>query len=179
MAEPFVGQISIFGFNFPPLNWALCQGQIMPISQNTALFSLLGTLYGGNGTSNFALPNLQGQVAVGQGQADSGTTYDVGEEGGTTQVGLSREQNPPHTHFLMGTKQVADTNDPTGAVLARPEVAGAPKATVGNLYNTNPIDTVLSAPISPVGNGQPHDNTQPYLALNYCICLRGVLPRRP
>jgi microcystin-dependent protein len=179
MAEPFTGQISIFGFNFAPLNWAACQGQIVPISQYTALFSLLGTMYGGNGTTNFGLPNLQGTVGVGQGQLAGGQNYDLGERGGSTGVALSRPEAPPHTHSLMATLKVAAVSDPTGAVLARPEVSGSPKATMGNIYNANVPDTTLSAPISPIGNGEQHDNTQPFLVLNYCICLSGVFPSRP
>ena len=179
MAEPFTGQISIFGFNFAPLNWAACQGQIVPISQYTALFSLLGTMYGGNGTTNFALPNLQGTVGVGQGQLPGGQNYDLGERGGNTNVAMSREQAPPHTHSLMATLKVATVSDPTGAVLARPEVSGSPKATMGNIYNANTPDTVLSAPVSPIGNGEGHDNVQPFLVLNYCICLSGMFPARP
>ena len=177
--EPFTGQISVFGFSFPPVNWAMCQGQIVPIQQNTALFSLIGTTYGGNGTTNFQLPNLQGQVAVGQGQADSGTPYVMGETGGTSTVTLNTTDMPIHSHNLMGTLQIADTNDPTGAVLARPQVSGTPKNIVGNLYNSNAIDTPVSATIAPsVSQNLPHDNLQPYLALNYCICLRGIFPQR-
>ena len=175
--EPFVGQISVFGFNFAPLGWAPCLGQIMAIQQNTALFSLIGTYYGGNGTSNFGLPNMQGNVAVGQGQALGGSTYVIGETGGATAVSLTRPQNPTHTHDLRATVLTADKNTAAGNVLARPEAATNPKAIEGKLYNPNTLDTQLNAPISQVG-GQPHDNTQPYLALTYCICIRGVFPPR-
>jgi microcystin-dependent protein len=179
MAEPFTGQISIFAFNFAPLNWAMCQGQIVPIAQNTALFSLLGTTYGGNGTTTFALPNMQGNVAVGQGQLAGGSLYDLGESGGVTQAGLSRDQAPTHNHNFMATISVADQNSAAGNALARVQISAQPKNTVGNIYNQNTLDTAMNAPISPVGNGYTHDNTQPYLVLNYCICLRGVLPTRP
>ena len=179
MAEPFTGQISIFGFNFAPINWATCQGQLVPIQQNTALFSLLGTTFGGNGTSNFALPNMQGNVAVGQGQLLGGSTYDMGEVGGASQVGLSRDEAPTHVHNFMTTISIADKNTAAGNALARVQISAQPKNTVGNLYNTNKSDTPMNAPISPVGNGLTHDNRQPYLVLNYCICLRGVFPTRP
>src|SRR5262245_55172529 len=122
--EPFLGQISVFGFNFPPANWAACQGQIIPISQNTALFSLLGNRFGGNGTSTFALPNLQGTVGVGQGQLPGGQTYSVGQAGGLATVALSRAETPPHTHDLMATFSPANQAGPANAVLARPVVSG-------------------------------------------------------
>lgn len=176
--QPFLGQISVFGFNYAPLNWALCQGQIVPISQNTQLFSLLGTRFGGNGTTTFALPNLQGHVAIGQGQLVGGQDYALGEVGGVGAVGLSREQSPTHDHDLMAVAAVANAAGPAGAVLGRPQVSGNPQSVLGELYNSNAIDTVLNAPISPIGNGQLHDNHQPFLVLNYCICLRGIFPQR-
>lgn len=178
MSEPFTGQISVFGFNFAPVNWATCQGQIMPISQNAALFSLLGTAYGGNGTSTFGLPNLQGNVAVGQGQLLGGSTYDLGETGGASSIAVSRGESPTHTHNLMASGAAADKNDPGANVLARPLVALNPTGIQGQIFNNNNLDTVMNAPITPVGNGMPHDNLQPFLALTYCICLRGIFPQR-
>ncbi len=176
--EPFLGQISIFGFNFAPVNWATCQGQLVPISQNTALFSLLGTYYGGNGTSTFGLPNLQGSVAVGQGQLLGGSMYDMGEVGGTSAVALSREQTPAHTHNLMGTISVADSKTAAGNVLGRVVGTANPKAPEGKIYDPNTADTLINAPLTPSGSGGAHDNTQPYLALTYCICIRGIFPER-
>jgi Microcystin-dependent protein len=178
MAEPFTGQISIFGFDFAPYRWQQCTGQLVPIAQNTALFSLLGTYYGGNGTSTFGLPNMQGNVAVGKGQLPGGQLYDLGETGGTSSVAVSRPESPTHSHDLMGTATVATTAAPAGKVLAKPQVSGSLKNTVGNLYNTNAVDTPLNAPISPAGNGQPHENRQPFLVLNYCICVQGIFPQR-
>lgn len=176
--EPFTGQISVFGFNFAPYNWATCSGQIMPIQQNAALFSLLGTAYGGNGTSTFGLPNLNGSVAVGQGQLLGGSFYDLGETGGATAVALSREQTPPHTHNLMATATQTNANTASGNVLGRPLGTGSPKAPETKIYSVNNPDTVIDAPISPVGGGGAHDNLQPYLALTYCICLYGIFPQR-
>jgi microcystin-dependent protein len=176
--EAFLGQISIFGFNFAPFKWATCSGQIVPISQNTALFSLLGTAYGGNGTSTFALPNLSGTVAIGQGQLLGGSFYDLGETGGTTTVALSREETPAHNHSLMGSITTGDSNTAAGNVLARSQGPANPKAPEGKIYNPKPADTVIDAPVAAVGDGQTHDNTQPYLALTYCICINGIFPQR-
>jgi microcystin-dependent protein len=178
MSEAFLGQISIFGFSFAPYRWATCSGQIVPISQNTALFSLLGTLYGGNGTSNFGLPNLTGTVALGKGQALGGSFYDQGETGGATTVAVSREQTPMHTHNLMASISQADSNTAAGNVLARAIGTGNPNAPQGKIYDPNAADTVLDAPVSAAGGGQAHDNTQPYLALTYCICVQGIFPQR-
>lgn len=176
--QPFLGQIAIFGFNFAPLNWALCQGQIVPIQQNTALFSLLGTRFGGNGTTTFALPNLGGQVSIGQGQLAGGQSYDLGEVGGLGTVTLTRDEAPTHDHDLMALAAPSNAEGPAGNVLARPQVSGNPNPILGKLYNTNAPDTPLNAPITPAGKGLPHENRQPYLVLNYCICIRGILPQR-
>jgi microcystin-dependent protein len=176
--QPFLGQIAVFGFNFPPLNWALCQGQIVPIAQNTALFSLLGTRFGGDGRVTFALPNLSGQVSVGQGQLIGGQMYDLGDVGGAGAVALSRDQTPTHDHDLMTVPAAATAQGPAGAVLARPSVSGNPQAILGKIYNTNTPDTALNAPISQAGKGLTHENRQPYLVLNYCICTQGIFPPR-
>jgi microcystin-dependent protein len=176
--EPFLGQISVFGFNFPPYRWATCSGQLVPISQNSALFSLLGTAYGGNGTSNFALPNLGGNVALGQGQLLGGSFYSIGETGGMTGVALSREETAPHTHNLMATIVQTNTNTASGNVLGRATGAGSPRGAESKIYSDIAPDTVIDAPISPVGGGSVHDNTQPYLGLNYCICIAGIFPQR-
>ncbi len=181
MAEPFLGQIALFGFNFAPLNWALCQGQILPISQNSALFSLLGTQYGGNGTSNFALPNFQGNVVIGQGLSVFGTIYDMGETGGTTAVALTSSTMPAHAHNLMAATAESTANAPAGAVLASPVGSGTPRERpVGNIYNqTNPDTALQSGSVMPAGQGLPHNNLQPLLVLNYCIALSGTFPTRP
>jgi len=186
VSEAFVGQIALYGFNFAPRNWATCSGQILPISQNTQLFSLIGTYYGGNGTSNFALPDLSGNVAVSQGTAPGGTTYDMGETGGTTMVTLTSTTDAAHTHSVQATLVEGGTNAPAGAFPAR-SLKGSPlTGTVANIYNTSGTapDTKLSTkavttfPPGGTSFGLPHNNMQPYLALNYCFCLYGIFPSR-
>ena len=176
--EPFTGQISVFGFSFAPYSWATCSGQIVPISQFTALFSLLGTTYGGNGTSNFALPNLNGNVAIGQGQLLGGSLYDLGETGGLTTVALSRQTAPIHSHNMMATITQTNANTASGNVLGRATSAGSPRGPEAKIYSNIAPDTVIDAPMNPVGGGLAHDNLQPYLALTYCICLTGIFPPR-
>jgi microcystin-dependent protein len=178
MSEPFTGQISIFGFNFAPYQWATCSGQTVPISQNTALFSLLGTAFGGNGTSTFGLPNMSGMVPVGQGQLVGGEQYDMGESAGVAAVALIGSEGPSHTHSLMANASGATVNTAAGNVLAKPDGPGSPKHAEGKIYNPNAFDTTLSSPIGPSGNSQPHPNVQPVLALNYCISLYGIYPQR-
>jgi microcystin-dependent protein len=178
MSEPYLGQISVFGFTFAPINWATCSGQLVPISQNAALFSLLGTAFGGNGTSTFALPNLIGAVAIGQGQLPGGSSYVMGETGGETAIALSRLEAPVHTHNMMATIIQATANTASGGVLGKSQGTTTPKAAEGKIYSPNTPDTVIDAPISTVGGGGAHDNLQPYLALTYCICVRGVFPPR-
>lgn len=175
--EPFLGQISVFGFEFAPANWATCSGQTVPIAQNTSLFSLLGTRFGGNGTTTFALPNMGGTVAIGQGQLTDGSDYDLGEVGGSSTVTLKSVESPTHIHALMASA-AADQNSPEGSVLARSTKTGNPQSIVGAIYNTNALDQPINAPISGVGKGLPHNNIQPYLALTYCICIRGIFPQR-
>jgi microcystin-dependent protein len=180
MSEPFLAEIRIFPYNFAPLNWAFCDGQIMPISQNTALFSLLGTNYGGNGTTNFALPNIQGRCVVGVGQGPSTSDYAVGEEGGVENVTLSSQQGAAHTHGAkslnpFGGNASDNTPSPTEA-LAKSVNGQFYAATVGtasvmNLQTLSPAGGV-SAPV-------PHENRMPYLTLSYCIALQGVFPQRP
>jgi microcystin-dependent protein len=173
MSEPFVGQIQIFGFNFAPQGWALCAGQILPISQNTALFSILGTTYGGDGKSNFALPNLQGRVPIQQGQGSGLTLRSLGEIGGEEFVTLSANQMPGHTHAANCNNAVGTAYDPAGQVWSQ-DAGGNQEygtgAVVGKHMSSN---AVLQA-----GGGQPHNNLQPYLVLNYCIAMQGVFPPR-
>jgi microcystin-dependent protein len=161
--EPFVGEIRAMSFNFAPKGWAACNGQLLPIQQNQALFSILGTIYGGNGTTNFALPNLQGSVPVGFGPSP------LGSKGGSAQVTLNVNQMN-HTH-AVGASATANTNTAAGHV---PAPAGT-----GNLaYGTPPDTTMNPAVIQPAGGSQPHNNLQPYLVLNYCIALVGIFPSR-
>jgi microcystin-dependent protein len=176
--EPFLGQISVFGFNFAPYNWATCSGQIMPIQQYSALFSLLGTYYGGNGTSNFGLPNMAAQVAIGQGQGPGLQPYVMGETGGAAAVALAGSEGVMHSHAMMTNVVDATSQTAAGMVLAVPDNLIAPKPAVGNIYNPNPANVALSSIAGPVGNSQPHANIQPTLALNYCISLGGIFPQR-
>jgi len=170
--DPFVAEIRIFPFNFAPKGWAFCDGQILPLSQNTALFSLLGTTYGGDGKSNFALPNMQGNAPMHPGQGPGLSLHDLGETGGSDTVSLLESEIPSHSHALRAFRSdQADHFDPTGAVLAR--------ATNGNAYITaNPNVQLNDNSIAPAGGDQPHNNMQPYLTLNFCIALQGVYPPR-
>lgn len=173
MADPFVAEIRIFPFNFAPKGWAWCDGQLLPLSQNTALFSLLGTTYGGNGRSNFALPDLQGRAPMHPGQGSGLSLHDLGETGGSETVTLLESEIPAHTHAWMGSNQTAENRTPSGQVFAR--------ATGGTLYTTNTSGGLVPmAPqaIAPVGTSQPHNNMQPYLTCYFCIALQGVFPPR-
>jgi microcystin-dependent protein len=174
MADPFVAEIRIFPFNFAPTGWALCDGQIMPISQNTALFSLLGTTYGGDGKSNFALPNLQGNAPMHPGQGPGLSLHDLGETGGSETVSLLESEIPSHNHLVR-----ADTADPADVQAPGSSVVLG-RSTGGNAYLTPPSSLVAMADttIAPAGGDQPHNNMQPYLTLNFCIALQGVFPPR-
>ena len=175
MSNPFVGEIRIFGFNFAPTGWALCAGQILPISQNTALFSLLGTYYGGNGTSNFALPNLQGCAPVNQGQGAGLSPYVMGQSGGVSTVTLNANQMPAHNHNVQCLAAGGDSNTPVNHGFA--EVTAGRGTT--NLYAASSDGTTMNATaISSAGGGQPHNNMAPYLAVNFCIALIGIYPAR-
>jgi microcystin-dependent protein len=174
MADPFVAEIRIFPFNFAPKGWAFCDGQLFPIAQNTALFSLLGTTYGGDGKSNFALPNMQGNVPMHPGQGPGLSLHDLGETGGSETVTLLASEMPAHTH-TVGAQifRLGGAAAPAGATLSRPAS--------GNLYFTpgNPsLVTMSPSVIAPAGGDQPHNNMQPYLTLNFCIALQGVFPPR-
>ena len=178
MAEPFVAEIAIFAGNFAPRGYAFCNGQTLPISQNTALFSLIGTYYGGNGTSNFSLPNLQGQAAMGAGQGAGLSPRNPGDTSGTVTVTLTAAQLPSHTHTLTGSNAVGTSQTPTGQLFAQPP--SSPRRPSA-LYKTGtPTTSTLMAPtvISAAGSGGAHNNLQPYLALNFIIALQGVFPAR-
>ncbi len=174
MADPFVAEIRIFPFNFAPTGWAFCDGQLLPLSQNTALFSLLGTTYGGDGKSNFALPNMQGNAPMHPGQGPGLSLHDLGEIGGSETVSLLESEMPIHTHFIQAyTGDPADNRNP-----APTKSLGAPSP--GLLYDTTTTPLQIMAPqaIAPAGGDQPHNNMQPYLTLNFCIALQGVFPPR-
>ena len=173
MADPFVAEIRIFPFNFAPKGWAWCDGQIMPISQNTALFSLLGTTYGGNGTSNFALPDLQGCAPMHPGQGPGLSSHDLGENGGAETVALLQSETPSHSHSVLAALDQGDN------VLVNPTVALA-VSTGGTLYQpgNSPLTQMSDQSLPPAGGDQPHNNLMPYLTFYFNIALQGVFPPR-
>jgi microcystin-dependent protein len=170
MSEPFLAEIRLVPFNFAPRGWAFCSGQILPISPNTALFSLLGTIYGGDGKSTFGLPNLQGLTVLG---ADGGQ-FPQGLQGGEEAVTLLQSEMPPHTHQLQVSSAAGATTDPKGATFARPRVGRTPE----NAYGTGPAIPLAPDTIAPAGGSAPHNNMQPYLVLNYIIATQGIYPPR-
>ena len=174
MADPFVAEIRIFPFTFPPKGWAFCDGQLMPISQNTALFSLLGTVYGGDGKSTFALPNLQGSAAMHPGQGSGLSERFLGEIGGAESITLLVSEMPFHTHSLQAFQTVeGDQLGPNAngqSLLA--------KSNNGALYNTGAQVTMAPQSLTPNGASLPHNNMQPYLTLHFCIAMQGVFPPR-
>jgi microcystin-dependent protein len=178
MSQQFLGQIQPFGFNFAPVGWALCNGQILSISQNTALFSLIGTFYGGNGVNTFALPDLQSRVPVGMGSSPSGVQYVIGEVGGVESVQLLLTQMPAHPHVFSGTTSNANSLKPVaGAALAAVHHSGGTTPDSYYAPSTNPQPINVGS-LSMFGNGQPHTNVQPYLTINWCIALTGIFPSR-
>jgi microcystin-dependent protein len=170
--DPFVAEIRIFPFNFAPKGWAWCDGQLLPLSQNTALFSLLGTTYGGNGKSNFALPDLQGRAPMHPGQGPGLSLHDLGESGGTENVALLESELPMHTHTAR-----ADTADPADTNVPSPTASFA-QSTNGTLYQPRPDTQLAAQALSPAGGDQPHNNMQPYLTFHFNIALQGVFPPR-
>jgi microcystin-dependent protein len=169
MADPFIGEIRLVSFDFAPRNWALCNGQLLPIQQNTALFSLLGTEFGGNGQTNFALPDLRGRMAL-----HAGSDAPQGQPGGAASVTLGTQHMPAHTHALSGTADIANANVPAGALpAARPRGGVSRYAAAGS-----PLAAMNLGAIGNRGGGEAHSNLQPYVVLNYVIALTGIFPSR-
>ncbi len=164
MSDPFLSEIRMVGFNFPPLNWALCDGQILPIAQNTALFSLIGTTYGGNGQTTFALPDLRGRTA-----AHFGNGLTLGESAGEQTHTLTVAEMAGHTHTVQGNSSPADVATPVGNVWAQ---QGA------NPFSSQANARMGPTTVAPIGGSQPHPNLQPYLVVNFVIALRGYFPSR-
>jgi len=169
--DPFVAEIRIFPFNFAPKGWAFCDGQLLPLSQNTALFSLLGTTYGGNGKSNFALPNMQGNAPMHPGQGPGLSLHDLGETGGSDTVSLLESEIPSHSHALIASASDGNNTGP-GAQLFAQGVG------ISTWSTTTASVAMADSALAPAGGDQPHNNMQPYLTLNFCIALQGVYPPR-
>jgi microcystin-dependent protein len=176
MADPFVAEIRIFPFNFAPKGWAWCNGQLLPLSQNTALFSLLGTTYGGDGKSNFALPDLQGRAPMHPGQGPGLSLHDLGETGGSETVSLLQSEIPAHSHAWQASNSDGISQSPAGNLLA----VGVGGIT---MYAAPPppgsLTPLADNALAPAGGDQPHNNLQPYLTFNFSIALQGVFPPRP
>jgi microcystin-dependent protein len=181
MSDQFVAEIRIFPFNFPPTGWAFCDGQIMPISQNTALFSLLGTTYGGDGKSTFALPDMQGNAPMQPGQGQGLSLRDLGEMSGVESVTLLTSEIPVHTHTAQAAITPATTNQPASpSGLARGQFTFQGNSGAVPYYFAGAPDTNMGfEAVAIAGGSLPHNNMQPYLTLNFCIALQGIFPQRP
>lgn len=175
MSDQFLAEIRVFPFNFAPTGWAFCNGQIMPISQNTALFALLGTTYGGDGKSTFALPDLQGSVPMQPGQGQGLSLRDLGEQSGVESITLLVSEIPVHTHI------VNTMSDPGTLQIPAPDRILARSANASAYQTNTSANLAMMAPqaLAPAGGGLPHNNMQPYLTLNFCIALQGIFPQRP
>ena len=169
MGQPYIGEIRMFGGNFAPAGWAFCNGQLLPIAENDALFTLIGTTYGGDGQETFGLPNLQGRAPVHQGTGSGGSVYTLGEAAGVETVTLTINQIPVHGHPLLATEVSAQNPQPEGSVLSQ--------STTIQPYLTDAGQVALSQnAVSPVGGSQPHENMQPFLCISFIISLFGVFP---
>ncbi|WP_082608026.1 phage tail protein [Acidovorax sp. Root219] len=172
MSEPFIGEIRHFAFSFAPRGWMACQGQILSIAQNTALFSILGTTYGGNGQTTFALPNFAGRTPIQQGQGPGLSPYVLGEQLGATTVTLTAAHIPPHTHLVSAVAAVGTSDAPAGNALAQSSIRS-------DLYAATAPDTAMSSfAVNTAGGGQPHNNMPPYMAVGLCIATEGIFPSR-
>jgi microcystin-dependent protein len=168
MAQPYVGEIRMFGGNFAPAGWAFCNGQLLPISENEVLFQLIGTMYGGDGESTFALPNLQSRVPIHWGTV-SGTTFQITEQVGVEAVTLTVQQMPAHSHALLASNDVATLVDPGGNVSAQTGTYDGYQSTAGTV-------PMAAQALGPAGGSQPHENCQPFVCINYIISLFGIFP---
>ncbi len=166
MAQPYVGEIRMFAGNFAPAGWMFCEGQLLPISENETLFQLIGTTYGGDGQSTFALPDLRGRVPIHEGNG-----FILAETGGAEEITLTVSQIPAHSHAMLGSTSTAGSPDPTGNVMARVTTAA-----VFPYGTDNPITPLAPQAILPVGGSQPHTNFQPYLCVDFIISLFGIFP---
>lgn len=173
-SDQFLGEIRAFPFNFPPTGWALCDGQLLPLAQNTALFSLLGTYYGGDGRSTFALPDLRGSVAIASARGPGLSERWLGESGGVDSVTLLTSEMPPHSHQLAASGEPATSRSPRASDVLAASVEG-------NLYAPSSSGSVAhdAGMLAPAGSSQPHTNLMPYLTMHYCIALQGIFPQRP
>ncbi|HEU0121792.1 MAG TPA: tail fiber protein [Bryobacteraceae bacterium] len=167
MSEPFLGQLMLVPYDFAPKGWALCNGQLLPIAQNSALFSLLGVTYGGNGTTNFALPDLRGRVPISSGQGPGLANYVLGEPGGEESITLTTPEIPAHTHAVACYNGDAETSSPVNNLLAN-----------STAYASTPDAAMAATMIGSSGENQPHGNMQPYLPMNWIIALAGIFPSR-
>ena len=173
MSEPFLAEVKMVGFNFAPRGWAFCDGQILPINQNQSLYSLLGTTYGGDGRTSFALPDLRGRVPMHVGNDGGGHTVQLGQKSGEETHTLASNEMPQHTHGAFASSDGVTQASPSGNSL------GVPGASIGNIYRPSGTSVNLSsAAVSNDGGGQAHENMQPYLVVNFCIALRGLFPSR-
>jgi microcystin-dependent protein len=180
MAEPFIGEIKMFGGNFAPTNYAMCNGQLIAISQNTALFSILGTTFGGNGQTTFGLPDFRGRVPVHQGQGNGLSPYTMGEVAGSESITLLNTQMPAHNHTVAVVNTPGNVIDPTNALPAEVNngTVRAPKTDNFGFSNATATGTLAPTAVSMSGGNQPHENRQPFLCVNFIIALYGIFPSR-
>jgi len=170
MSEPFLAEVRMVGFNFAPRGWAFCDGQILPINQNQSLYSLLGTTYGGDGRTTFALPDIRGRTPIHVGRSNGGGDHRLGQKSGEETHTLSANEMPNHDHVVMATSENANQPSPQGHVFAR---------STNTIYRSpDGLTPIKSDSVLHVGGGQAHENMQPYLAVNYCIALQGLFPSR-
>jgi len=178
MSDPFLGEIRMVGFNFAPTGWALCNGQTLSISQYAALFALLGTTFGGNGTTTFNLPNLQGRVPIHQGNGAGLSPYVMGEAGGAENVTLLSNQMPAHNHLVNVNNAAGNSADPTGKILAETATESRPPVLTQTYTSNAATGTLAPTAVSIAGGNVPHANLQPFLTVNFIIALVGIFPTR-